>query len=81
MKKVNQINRAFNNKLTEKEQKRAQELEKLEIETNLKQSTLYGQGGEVVRYDRITHKNKKRDIEMRDKQVTPTMFMHNKILN
>ena len=28
-----------------------------------------------------TPKNKKRDIEMRDKQVAPTMFMHNKILN
>ena len=28
-----------------------------------------------------TPKNKKRDIEMRDKQVSPSMFMHNKILN
>ena len=57
VKKVNQIRNAFNNKLSDKDLSKAQELAELEIEQKFKQSTLYGEGGEVVKYNGLTPKN------------------------
>ena len=70
VKKVNKIRDAFNNKLSEKEQKKAQELTELEIEQELKQSTLYGEGGEVVKYDGVTANN---NVRYRAQQADGTL--------